>query len=178
MSVLDLPDLAHVTAGPHGAPVVLDLEASGFGRSSYPIEVGFVLGDGTVGCTLIRPEPGWTHWDPTAEGLHGISRDTAFRAGRPAADVARWLNQHLAGQTVYCDGWAHDYPWLGMLFDAAAVRPAFRLEHVQRLLDDAQQERWDGLVRDIRSTLAAGRHRASADARVLQAALMRLAPPR
>jgi hypothetical protein len=175
MSVLDLPAPGSAAPLAPPAPAVLDLEASGFGRASYPIEVGFVLADGSVGCTLIRPEPGWTHWDPQAERLHRISRETACRAGRPAGEVAQWLNHHLAGQTVYCDGWAHDYPWLGMLFEAAGLRLAFRLEHAQRLLDDAQRDRWDDLVREIRSSLAPGRHRASADARVLQAALMRLA---
>jgi len=34
-----------------------------------------------------------------------------------AAEVARMLNADLAGQTVYCDGWAHDFPWLALLFD-------------------------------------------------------------
>ena len=33
-------------APPEEAPAVLDIEASGFGRGSYPIEVGFVLANG------------------------------------------------------------------------------------------------------------------------------------
>ncbi|MCU0774575.1 MAG: hypothetical protein MUC74_08700 [Ideonella sp.] len=156
------------------APAVLDLEASGFGRASYPIEVGFALPDGVLGCTLIRPEPSWIHWDPAAEHLHGIRRATALRAGRPTAEVARWLNGHLAGLVVYCDGWAHDYPWLGMLFDAAGQRPAFRLEHLHRLLDDARLSRWDDTVEAVRRDLGGARHRASTDARVLQVALQRL----
>lgn len=40
-------------------PTILDIEASGFGRGSYPIEVGFVAGDGTLFCGLVRPEPDW-----------------------------------------------------------------------------------------------------------------------
>jgi hypothetical protein len=36
---------------------VIDVEASGFGRGSYPIEVGFVLPDGEAVCTLVRPRP-------------------------------------------------------------------------------------------------------------------------
>ena len=42
------------------APAVLDVEASGFGRSSYPIEIGVVFPDGHAYCTLIRPESHWT----------------------------------------------------------------------------------------------------------------------
>ena len=70
-------------------PAFLDIEASGFGRDSYPIEIGFVLSDGEAWCTLVRPESGWTHWDPAAEALHGITRDLALRHGRPPVDVAR-----------------------------------------------------------------------------------------
>lgn len=160
---------------PAPAPAVLDLEASGFGRASYPIEVGFALPDGRLGCTLIRPEPAWNHWDPAAERLHGIRRETAVHAGRSATDVARWLNGHLAGQIVYCDGWAHDYPWLGMLFDAAGQQPAFRLEHLQRLLDEERLARWDETICEVRRDLGGARHRASTDARVLQLALQKLA---
>lgn len=29
-------------------PVVMDLEASGFGRNGYPIEVGYAMGDGRL----------------------------------------------------------------------------------------------------------------------------------
>ena len=29
--------------------------------------------------------------------------------------VARRLNEQLAGQTVYTDGWANDYTWLSAL---------------------------------------------------------------
>ena len=35
-------------------PAVLDIEASGFGVGSYPIEVGFVLPDGQSYCSLLR----------------------------------------------------------------------------------------------------------------------------
>ena len=153
------------------APAVLDIEASGFGRESYPIEIGFITADGAAACTLVRPEAGWTHWDPAAEAVHGIRRDTALQHGRSAADVARWLNAALAGQVVYCDGWAHDYAWLGVLFEAAGQQPAFRLEHVVRLLSAEQAERL-GPVRQAAWSAAPGtRHRASSDARLLQQAL-------
>ena len=37
-------------------PTILDIEASGFGRGSYPIEIGFSAGDGVLFCGLIVPE--------------------------------------------------------------------------------------------------------------------------
>jgi hypothetical protein len=160
---------------PPAAPCVLDIEASGFGRHSYPIEVGYVLPDGRARCTLIRPEGPWTHWDPAAERMHHIARATLLRHGRPAADVAAMLNQDLGGRTVYCDGWAHDYAWLGALFDAADSTPQFRLESVTALLDEARLARLDEMHRRARQALGLARHRASNDARALQMALARLA---
>ena len=36
-------------------PNIIDVEASGFGPHSYPIEVGLALGDGSKFCSLILP---------------------------------------------------------------------------------------------------------------------------
>lgn len=155
-------------------PTMLDVEASGFGRGSYPIEIGFVAADGGLFCTLVQPAPGWQHWDPAAESLHGISRDVLLRHGRPVAWVADELNRRLAGQTVYCDGWAHDYPWVARLFDEAERSPAFRLEDVRVLLDERQLGGWDRSLRALRDELRPERHRASSDARMLQLCVQRV----
>ncbi len=77
-------------------PCVIDVEASGFGRGSYPIEVGYALADGRTRCTLIRPPPHWTHWDGGAEQVHRIARETLLRHGRAPQDAARMLNEDLA----------------------------------------------------------------------------------
>lgn len=156
------------------APCVLDIEASGFGRHSYPIEVGYVLPDGRARCTLIRPLPEWTHWDAGAEQVHRITRDTLIEHGRSAREVTTMMNDDLAGQTVYCDGWAHDYAWLGALFEAAGSTPLFRLESVASLLDEQRLQRLQGAQRQAMSDLGLARHRASSDARALQLALSRL----
>lgn len=87
------------------APTVIDIEASGFGRGSYPIEIGFVLPDGRGDCMLIRPIAAWRHWDPAAEALHHISRDLLRRHGQPVGDVVERLERQLHGRTVYSDGW-------------------------------------------------------------------------
>jgi hypothetical protein len=155
-------------------PTVLDIEASGFGRHSYPIEVGYVLPNGEAFCTLIRPEPEWTHWDPEAERLHHISRELVIARGRPAVEVARLLNSRLVGQTIYSDGWANDYSWLGILFDVADMTPGFRIENLRALLAEGEAARWHAVKQQVSQELGVQRHRASTDARVLQLTFQRL----
>ncbi len=172
------PDSASAPpAPPPGAEVhcVLDIEASGFGRHSYPIEIGYVLPDGRTRCTLIRPAQHWTHWDSSAEALHGITRAKLLLHGRSAAEVAQALNADLGGRTVYCDGWAHDYAWLGALFEEAGLSPHFKLETVGRLLDESRLSHLGEARASALAELGLQRHRASNDARVLQRALQRLA---
>lgn len=157
------------------APCVIDIEASGFGRHSYPIEVGYVLPDGRARCMLVRPAEGWTHWDDAAAQVHGITQAILAARGRPVAEVAQRLNEELAGQTVYCDGWAHDYTWLAALFEEAGLAPAFKLESVNRLLDETGLSRLDHARRSAIHDMGLTRHRASNDARALQLALTRVA---
>jgi hypothetical protein len=166
-----LPAPSSLTAPARLQHCVLDIEASGFGRSSYPIEVGYALGDGRTHCTLVRPASHWTHWDSSAEQVHHITRDTLLQHGRSAFDVAQMLNRDLAGLTVYCDGWAHDYTWLATLFEEAGLSPHFHLESVARLLDEARLARLPQAQQQARTLLGLNRHRASADARALQWAL-------
>jgi len=163
--------------GPPTLPCVIDVEASGFGAGSYPIEVGLALPDGRAWCTLIRPAAGWTHWDGRAEALHGITRALLEQHGREVNEVAQELNRQLAGRTVYCDNWAHDYAWLARLFEAAGLRPAYRLQHLRQLLDDERLARFDATRDAVLQRLALGRHRASNDARALQMSVAALCRP-
>ncbi len=159
---------------PVGLPTVLDIEASGLGRDSYPIEIGYVLPDGGCYCTLVRPEAAWTHWDDEAQRLHGITRDNVLQHGRPALEIARHLNQVLRGQTVYTDGWANDYSWIGTLFDAADLSPSFHIENLRALLTDSDAARWHQIKDQVAHELKLRRHRASSDARLLQMTLRQL----
>ncbi len=156
------------------APAVLDVEASGFGRSSYPIEIGVVFPDGHAYCTLIRPESHWTHWDASAEATHHIARPLLLDRGQPVHEVAQALNRQLQGQTVYSDGWANDYSWLGLLFDAADMVPSFKLDNLRTLLTEQQADQWHAVKAQISRERGAQRHRASSDARLLQLTLLRL----
>lgn len=162
---------------PQQAPAVLDIEASGFGRGSYPIEVGFVLGDGEVGCMLIQPAVHWTHWDPAAERLHRITREDLQRHGCPIRDVVEVLNDSLCGHTLFSDGWVHDYSWLAVLYEAARRVPTFCLQSLSALLTQDEIDRWLATKQRVADELALPRHRACADARLLQATFRRLRWP-
>lgn len=150
-------------------PAILDVEASGLGRGSYPVEVGYVLEDGDSQCMLVRPEPDWNHWSPAAEGLHHIRRADLLEHGLPTAVVVDELNRSLVGRTLYTDAWGHDYSWLAMLYDAARRAPGFRLESLQALLTDGEVERWRTVKEQVALVLGLPRHRACADALLLQA---------
>ncbi|HMY48334.1 MAG TPA: hypothetical protein PKX01_03830 [Rhodocyclaceae bacterium] len=162
------------TAPAFRPPPILDIEASGFGPSSYPIEVGLILPDGCTYCSLIRPLDAWTHWDASAEAIHRVARSTLVAHGRSPADVAHALNLRLHGQTIYCDAWYHDFTWLGRLFDAADLPQLFRLEDIRSLLGETDMEVWHATKTDILAELGLQRHRASNDARVLQQTLLRV----
>lgn len=168
------PPAGRPTAERRTAPSIMDIEASGFGRASYPIEIGYVLGDGSSFCTLVKPAPGWTHWDESAERVHHIARETAERHGRPVGEVARLLNDRLKGQTLFSDGWGHDYPWLGALFEEAGVVPLFRLDSLRKLLSEPEARAWNAARERVASEFSVARHRASNDAWVLQQTWLRV----
>ncbi len=158
----------------HPLPAITDLEASGFGKGSYPIEVGFVLPQGEMYCTLIVPAPHWKHWDLEVENVHHITREVLHAHGETAPVVAQSLNQQLSGLTIYSDGWANDFSWLSLLFDEAEMTPSFRLDNLRSLLSDVQAAHWHSCKQTVLAELQVPRHRASTDARVLQLTLERL----
>jgi len=169
--------VAHAFASAHPcaeAPSIMDIEASGFGRSSYPIEVGYVLGDGSSFCTLIRPAPTWTHWDSGAESVHHIPRTLLDRHGRSVEQVAAMLNERLCGKTLYSDGWGHDFAWLSALFEEAGSVPLFRLDSLRKLLSEEEANRWQRTRDRISGEFSLARHRASVDAWLLQQTWLRV----
>ncbi len=149
-------------------PVIIDVEASGFGRGSYPIEVGFVREDGSSQCTLIKRQAEWTHWQPDAEGLHGISRECLERNGRSVIDVATMLNEGLSKQTVYSDAWGNDRSWIALLFECAEMPQRFKLESLSSILSEEQKAIWHESKEMVIASSGFTRHRASNDALVLQ----------
>ena len=148
-------------------PVIIDIEASGFGKGSYPIEIGYYTPEGEAFCTLIRPESNWTHWDDSAEKVHGIQRELLEAKGKPALEVCLELNRRLRGRRVFCDAWAYDYVWLSVMYDAAELVPTFQLKDMRDLLSDCEQRLWHATRAAVEARLQLRRHRASGDARTL-----------
>ena len=89
-------------------------------------------------------------------------------------EVAKNLNDVLGRRVVYSDGWGVDRSWLALLFDCAGVPQTFRLESIRALLDEEQAGRWHDAKDEITVELDLQRHRASADALIVQRALLRV----
>ena len=113
--------------------IFLDFEASSLNKQSYPIEVGWVLEDGTVEGHLIRPAPNWTDWDDTAQAVHGISREQLEREGEAHDVVCARLVEIFEGNVVYASAPSWDGHWLSRL-----LRAAGRPRHLLRLKDSEE----------------------------------------
>lgn len=155
-------------------PPIIDLEASGFGSGSYPIEVGYALEDGCVESFLLRPQPEWTHWSDSAEAVHGISRSQLEHEGRSCREMALILNEDLKGKTLYSDAWSYDSTWLALMFDAAGLIQRFRIETISRLLSMDEMEQWKGVKDQVIKDLGIAPHRAGNDVKVLQETFARV----
>ena len=106
----------------------LDFEASSLARNGYPIEVAWVFEDGTEESHLIRPLPGWTDWDESAQAIHGISREKLLTDGAPADFVAHRLFDALGGHDLFASSPSWDGKWLSVLLRAGGLpRHALRL---------------------------------------------------
>jgi hypothetical protein len=154
-------------AGPAN-PLIIDVEASGFGGTSYPIEVGVALDDDTKYCSLILPASDWDHWDSEAEKVHRIARDILETYGKPIPEVAAHMNNLLAGKTLYTDGWVVDKPWLTTLFHKAQMEMRFQVSPLEMILSEAQMERWHETKDRVLAEVQKHRHRASFDAWIVQ----------
>ena len=155
-------------------PIIIDVEASGFGRGSYPIEIGLAMPDRKIHTFLIRPEEGWTHWDESAAELHQISRDQLLSKGAPASDVAQGLNDLLRGQTIYSDAWGFDSSWVGKLFNAAGFYQRFKVEALNKMLTQEEMNQWQQTRQEVTASLGLMTHRAGNDAQLLQEVYFRI----
>lgn len=152
----------------------IDVEASGFGAGSYPIEVGLAMTCGQMHCTLIRPEDDWLHWNEETEPLHGITRDVLLVNGKSALKVAMLLNEWLDGETVYTDAWGNDSCWLTMLYQAANIQQRFKIDSVACLVSQEQMSQWHSTKNLVIQEMDLQRQRASSDALILQTTFERL----
>ncbi|WP_428036348.1 hypothetical protein [Amphritea sp.] len=116
--------------------ICLDLEASGLGPYSYPIEVAWKGTEEVSDSFLINPDsvPEWTFWDEYAEELHNICRSELREHGISALSACLRLNDALEGRDVLSDAWEFDHFWLTRLFKAAGQKMAFRLVSLREVL--------------------------------------------
>jgi hypothetical protein len=160
--------------GDAGFPCFLDVEATGFGPESYPIEIAWSDEHGEIHRCLIDPTPiaTWTHWDAEAERVHGIDRERLTRNGWAPDYVATRLTDDLGGKTIYTDAPDYDARWVGVLFSAVGQNMPFRFEHIDELLltilrkpEDAVWQamvRIDELKREV-GAVSSGKHSAGYD---------------
>ena len=149
-------------------PSIIDIEASGFGAHSYPVEIGVTREDGGKFCQLVKPYPDWTHWEQEAESLHGLSREHLLAHGNDGTAVCLALNDFLKGTTVYSDGWVVDHPWLIKLFSTAGVPMQFEVRALEYVLSEYQMDHWQYVKQRVTQSLTIARHRASVDAEIIQ----------
>ena len=159
------------------AYLFLDFEASSLRKAGYPIEVGWVLEDGSGEDHLIRPAPAWTDWDERAAVVHGISRETLQNEGEPHEAVCGRLIDLAEHNTLLASAPSWDGHWLSMLLRAAGhprhlirlqdTEIAFRAAAQKRLGTMANETLLAKLVADARAKAEAepAAHRALADAR-------------
>jgi len=149
-------------------PTIIDVEASGFGAASYPIEIGIVRYDGAKWCKLLRPFASWVHWDKSAESLHGISQQMLESRGEEPYTVCMELNNFLGNTVAYSDGWVVDNPWLIKLYAAAQVEMSFTCRALEYILTEAQMDKWHEVKNRLSANVDVKRHRASSDAMIIQ----------
>ena len=160
------------------APVFYDCEASCIG--GLPIEIGWAFVEITTGkiqseSHLVKPPSHWdmqTVWDPDAERLHRISREQLLAHGRPPLEIARRMNNVLAGRELFSDSPPDDEAWLRKIYDEARLKPTFtiRSTHADVMLRQlAADKGWDSAsyqaAKQEAARLAPHIHRAEADAR-------------
>ena len=134
--------MKHVLEQGEQAVAVIDLEASGLGYGTYPIEVGVALirrldQPVLTWSMLIKPTADWLKfglWSSQSAAVHGILISELQESGRAATDVADWLNATFATKTIVAsDAPRHDQDWLDTLFRAADREQLFTLRHLEVL---------------------------------------------
>lgn len=160
---------------------LIDIEASGLGPESYPIEIGISLGAHHLESWLINPE--WVDewidsggWDELSETVHGLTPETLSEQGEDPLRVVSALNRRLAGMTLYSDGAEYDREWVRRLFAATLLRPAFEIRSVYAW---AAERHGRSAVATLKASLEGAErpHRARGDLIVIRRGVMGLEPP-
>ncbi|ELP6119266.1 TPA: hypothetical protein I7730_01420 [Vibrio vulnificus] len=110
--------------------VIIDIEASGLGVNSFPIEIAWKdPNTNEYESFLIDPTSVdyWDDWDHNAACVHGISFEELALNGIHPIEAAQRLNSQLCGSIAYSDGFGTDTMWLSVLYEAVGIEPTFEL---------------------------------------------------
>ncbi|MGH1461567.1 MAG: 3'-5' exonuclease [Neptuniibacter sp.] len=141
--------------------ICIDLEASGLGAESYPIEVAWKNDvTGEQDSFLIDPDTaeGWHYWDDYAEAMHGIERKYLNKKGLDIISACKRMNEKLKDKTLISDAVEFDLFWVTRLFEATGIKPSFRMAGLDRILSKEQRIQFGFLAK-----AQARRHRALQD---------------
>lgn len=141
--------------------ICIDLEASGLGAQSYPIEVAWKNDlTGEQDSFLIDPDTaeGWLYWDEYAEEMHGIEREELNKQGLDIISACKRLNEKLKDKTLISDAVEFDLFWLTRLFEATGIKPMFEMAGLDRILSSEQRIQFGFLAK-----AQARKHRALED---------------
>ncbi len=158
-----------IKSKPHPSLIcnVLDVEASGLGSDSYPIEIGVVMASGQKYQALIKPVSGWTQWTEEAYAMHGIDRQMLQTRGLSVHVVCAELNDLCRGQTLYSDCWVNDLPWILKLFAQAGIYPKFKCSPIELILKESQFKNWAKHKQETIQATGIKPHRALNDADII-----------
>lgn len=115
----------------------IDIEASGLGDNSFPLEIGWTKDGIDIHEFFIKPHVSWDieEWDPNAENLHGISKDFILENGINSIDIALIMNEHLSGYTLLSDSHLNDIKWINKLFVSNEIKREFKIVSIDLFLN-------------------------------------------
>lgn len=123
---------------------------------------------------MIRPEPGWVHWDEGSSKVHNIPREKLLLEGLPALQVAEELNRHFKGLTLYSDAQTWDGFWLDVLIGCVGVTASFSFKDISEFIDGSEHRLmvYQAAKEDLVESWQFQLHRASDDARIIHRSLI------
>jgi len=151
---------------------IIDFEASGLSKKSYPIEVGITNGTNNYSA-IIKPMLHWNYWEKEAELVHNIPRSELENNGILAEIVTADLNNLVGNDTVYCDCVNWDGFWLNVLFSDNAIQPKFEILDIRTLLLDNYEKiaKYESNRTKLEASGLFQSHRALDDATMIHRAL-------
>jgi hypothetical protein len=117
---------------------IIDFEASGLGRESYPIEVAWGESRDSVTSFLLNPDKmeDWTEWDPRSFEFHGIPREKLISSGEDPRRVAEIMVKELSGKALYSDEPRYDNMWKDRLLKDSGYDPGLiRIRNLKYFLN-------------------------------------------